>query len=106
MRRRVVGAPAPRCCSFLLQARPCTQCSCALSCAHFPIRVQISESKSIVTTYRGPFNVEGIQSFLNSLGSGAVPLKVKPSSIIVSATPWDGKDGKAEAVEEFSLDEL
>ena len=70
---------------------------------------QISESKLIVTSLKGSFDAANIKNFQNALAvrnDGALPLKAAPGPLLVDVAPWDGKDGKADAVEEFSLDDL
>ena len=58
--------------------------------------------------YKGALDPSQMQEFIDGIRSGAargVPLLgdlAQPATI----TAWDGKDGKVEEVEEFSLDDI
>jgi hypothetical protein len=74
-----------------------------------PALYAVSVDKKVYKSHKGAFEPTAIAAFANSLlsgGEGTAPLPAGLVDALVTAPAWDGKDGKVEAAEEFSLDEL
>jgi hypothetical protein len=59
-------------------------------------------------THKGAVDAGQVAEFVDGIRTGsrgAVPL-VGDLATIATVEPWDGKDGKIEEVEEFSLDDI
>lgn len=73
----------------------------------YPAMVALNVKRAIYAPLRGAFEEDSVMKFVSEAGRGGrgnVPLQSVPA--IVSAEPWDGKDGSLIEEDEFSLDEL
>lgn len=74
----------------------------------YPALAALSPKRNVYVPYKGALDPSQLQEFIDGIRSGAVrgvPLMgdlAQPASV----TAWDGKDGKVEEVEEFSLDDI
>ncbi|XP_039254908.2 protein disulfide-isomerase A6-like [Styela clava] len=77
----------------------------------FPAMAVIVDKKKFYTVLTGPFNNDGIESFLNGISYGragrnshALPDSQLPN--VVDCSPWDGKDGQLPQEEEVDLSDF
>lgn len=77
----------------------------------YPAMAVIVEKKKLFTVLTGPFNEEGIESFLNGVSYGragrnshSLPQDKLPT--IQDCEPWDGKDGQIPEEEDIDLSDF
>lgn len=68
----------------------------------------LNPSKAKFATLRGAFAEAAVKEFMDAVRAGRERVSdvIGEAARVEARGPWDGEDGKAEAEEEFSLEDL
>jgi len=79
-----------------------------VSSADYPAVVALNRGKGKFSKHRGAFSDAALKGFITGMISGRSSVLSLPDELpaVVKVTAWDGKDGKVEVEEEFSLDDI
>lgn len=70
----------------------------------------MAPSKNKYSSFKSGFSSESLKEFVDSVRRGQEPVSSTAVDLadvkVATLSPWDGKDGKIEVEEEFSLEEL